>query len=93
VRVDHDGRIFLPADLRRGLAVQSGDTLLVDITDDGMMLWTRQMAADALQRLVAGSVPAHASLVSELRVIRHAESAGTEQAQREHSTRSARGRA
>ena len=92
VKIEHDGRPFLPADLRRRLGVQPGDTLLVDVTDEGMLLWTREMAGNALQGLVSGRVPAATSLVSELRLMRHDESAAVEQGPRGHSSRSARGR-
>ena len=92
VKLDHDGRIFLPVDLRRRLGVQPGDTLLVDVTDEGMLLWTREMAGNALQGLVSGSVPAATSLVSELRLLRHDEGAVVEQGPHGHSSRSARGR-
>jgi bifunctional DNA-binding transcriptional regulator/antitoxin component of YhaV-PrlF toxin-antitoxin module len=92
VKVEHDGRVFLPADLRRHLAVQPGDTLLVDMTDEGMLLWTREVAANKLQGLVSGSVPAVTSLGGELRLMQHDEGITVERHSRANSSRSARGR-
>ena len=91
VKVEHDGRIFLPADLRQCLAVHPGDTLLVDVTDEGMLMWTRELATATLQGMVSGSVPASTSLVSELRLMRHDESVTVERQSRAHSSRSAHG--
>jgi AbrB family looped-hinge helix DNA binding protein len=92
VKVDHDGRILLPSDLRQCLGIQPGNTVLVDITDEGMLLWTRAMAGTALQGLVSGSVPAATSLVSELRLMRRDEGGSGEHGSHGQS-RSAHGRA
>ena len=73
VKVEANGRVLLPADVRRKLGLQPGDTLLLDVTDDGILLWTRQMAARSLRDLVSRSVPAKISLVDELSRMRRAD--------------------
>ena len=53
VKVEANGRILIPADVRRQLGVQPGDVLLLGVGDDGVRLWTRAMAARDLQALVS----------------------------------------
>lgn len=75
VKLEANGRVLLPADVRRKLGVQPGDTLLLDVSDNGILLWTRDMAGLGLQELVSRSVPAGVSLVDELKRMRHADDA------------------
>ena len=63
VKLEANGRVLLPADVRRKLGIQPGDTLLLDVNDGGILLWTREMAARGLKDLVSRSVPAETSLV------------------------------
>lgn len=53
VKVEANGRILIPANVRRQLGVQPGDVLLLGVSHDGVRLWTRAMAARDLQALVA----------------------------------------
>jgi AbrB family looped-hinge helix DNA binding protein len=92
VKVEHDGRILLPTDVRRTLGLQPGDTVLVDVTDEGMLLWTREMAGNALQGMIAGRVPGATSLVSELHLMRRKDSVFAEQRPHGHSPRSVHAR-
>ena len=75
VKLEANGRVLLPADVRRKLGIQPGDTLLLDVNDDGILLWTREMAARGLKDLVSRSVPAETSLVDELSRMRRADEA------------------
>ena len=75
VKLEANGRVLLPADVRRKLGIQPGDTLLLDVNDDGILLWTREMAARGLKDLVSRSVPAETSLVNELSRMRRADEA------------------
>lgn len=75
LKLEANGRVLLPADVRRKLGVHPGDTLLLDVTDVGILLWTREMAARGLKDLVARSVPAETSLVDELSRMRRVEEA------------------
>src|SRR3982751_1932323 len=92
VKVENDGRIFVPADLRQRLGVKPGDTLLVDVTDEGILFWTRAMAADALQGLVPRSGRKASPPVSDLRGARRDVHASADLRPHGHSPRSARGR-
>ena len=65
-------------------------TLLVDMTDGGMLVWTREVAANALQGLVSGSVPAATSLGGELRLMQRDEGITVERHSRGNASRSAR---
>lgn len=51
VKVEGNGRILLPVDVRRQLGVKPGDVLLLELSDEGVRLWTRAMAARELQAL------------------------------------------
>lgn len=75
VKLEANGRILLPADVRRKLGIVSGDTLLLDVDDNGIRLWTQAMAIRALQEAVAAKVPAGVSLVDELLEMRRKEGA------------------
>ena len=75
VKLEANGRVLLPADVRRKLGIQPGDTLLLDVNDGGILLWTREMAARGLKDLVSRSVPAETSLVDELSRMRRADEA------------------
>ena len=70
VKLESNGRVLLPADVCRALGVEGGDTLLLEVREDGAHLWTRAMAAKSLQDAVARCVPAGVSLVEELRAMR-----------------------
>ncbi len=80
VRLEANGRVLLPAEVRRRLGVSPGDTLLLDVDATGIHLWTLAMAIRALQDAVAAQVPAGVSLVDDLLQMRRAESAKLETA-------------
>lgn len=46
LRVEDDGRLMLPPDLRRKLGVKQGDTVSVVETPAGLLLTTEAMLAD-----------------------------------------------
>ncbi|CAN5913710.1 hypothetical protein BH11GEM2_BH11GEM2_20700 [soil metagenome] len=92
VRLERDGRVILPVDVRQRLGIQPGDTLLMDVTDQGVLLWTREMATRELRQLVSANVPAGASLVAELRLIRRDDASVAEQPPQATPARTARGR-
>ncbi len=75
VKLEANGRVLLPADVRRKLGVAAGDTLLLDVDDSGLHLWTQTMAIRALQETVAAKVPAGVSLVEDLLEMRRDEAA------------------
>ena len=75
VKLEANGRVLLPAEVRRQLGVSPGDTLLLDVDESGIHLWTQAMAIRALQEAVAAQVPAGVSLVDELLQMRRVEAA------------------
>lgn len=75
VKLEANGRVLLPAEVRRQLGVSPGDTLLLDVDANGIHLWTQAMAIRALQEAVAVAVPAGVSLVDELLQMRREEAA------------------
>jgi len=72
-RVGPDGRVMLPAALRRELGLTAGEELAVSRDQDGIHLRTRPMALDRARRLVARYIPATADLVADLRLARRAD--------------------
>ena len=90
VKLESNGRVLLPADVRRKLDIKPGDTLMLDVGDDGIHLWTRAMAARDLQTAVSRAVTDGVSLVSELRGLRQVEEASL--ASRGSQTRKPRSR-
>lgn len=69
-KVGHDGRVMIPAALRKELGLTAGDELVVSRDEDGIHLRTRLIALDRARRLVARFIPADADLVAELRLSR-----------------------
>jgi AbrB family looped-hinge helix DNA binding protein len=66
LKVEANGRVLLPAEVRRQLGVSAGDTLLAAIDADGLRIWTQAIALHQAQSLVSEFVPGNASLVDDL---------------------------
>ena len=69
-KVGPDGRVMIPAALRKELGLTAGDELVVSRDQDGIHLRTRPIALERARRLVARYIPADADLVAELRIAR-----------------------
>jgi ribonuclease VapC len=67
-KVGPDGRVMIPAALRKELGLAAGEELVVSHDQDGLHLRTRLMALNRARRLVARYIPADADLVAELRI-------------------------
>jgi AbrB family looped-hinge helix DNA binding protein len=78
-KLGSDGRIMLPAALRKELGLTSGEDLVVSRDEEGIHLRTRLMALERAQRLVARHIPAGTDLVAELRADRWADGRREEQ--------------
>src|SRR5947209_4764306 len=74
-KIGSDGRVMLPAALRKDLQLAPGEELVVSRDEDGIHLRTLRMALDHARRLVAQYIPPEADLVAELRAGRQAEAA------------------
>jgi AbrB family looped-hinge helix DNA binding protein len=74
-KIGSDGRVMIPAALRKDLQLSAGEELVVSRDEDGIHLRTLTTALDHARRLVARYIPPDVSLVAELRAGRHAEAA------------------
>jgi len=74
-KITEGGRLVIPADLRRQLSLQTGDTVVMDIADGALRVRTLNAAIERAQALVRQYVPAGESLVDELIRDRRAEAA------------------
>lgn len=71
--VDRQGRVVLPADLRREMGLDDGGQLTVDVEGDVVRLDSRRLAIRRMQRELRELVPADVSLSDELIAERRAE--------------------
>lgn len=74
-KIGSDGRIMIPAALRKDLQLAPGEELVVSRDQDGIHLRTLRMALDHARRLVAHYIPPETDLVAELCASRQAEAA------------------
>ena len=75
VTVDKAGRIVLPADIRKSLAIESGDRLTLTVEESGIRLQTRERAIQRAQAMMRKHNPSKVSMVDELIEERRAEAA------------------
>lgn len=69
-----NGRVVIPAELRRQLGVETGDRLILDLDEDGVVIRTPAMALRRAQALVRRYVPPGRDLAAELLAERREES-------------------
>jgi AbrB family looped-hinge helix DNA binding protein len=72
VRIGRQGRLVVPAPLRRRLGIEAGDVLVARAEDGRLVLEPRDAILARLQRRFA-KIPADVSLVDELLAERRAE--------------------
>jgi antitoxin PrlF len=72
IRVGEQGRIVIPAEIRRALAIDIGSTLVARIDHDRLVLEKREAVLERLQSRFA-NVPVGVSLAEELMAERRAE--------------------
>jgi len=73
VHVGPQGRLVIPAQLRRELRLQAGETLVARVEEDRLILERPRAALGRLQRAFRAAVPEGTSLVDELLADRRAE--------------------
>ena len=78
VRVGPQGRLVIPAEIRRRLGLGTGDTLLLRVQEESLVLETRE-AVLARVKAAFDDVPRDVSLVDELLAERRAEAAREEE--------------
>lgn len=54
LHIGPQGRVVIPAEYRRALGVEAGDTLVLWLEDDRLVLRRRQAVEEELWRLMAG---------------------------------------
>jgi bifunctional DNA-binding transcriptional regulator/antitoxin component of YhaV-PrlF toxin-antitoxin module len=58
LKLGPDGRVLLPADLRKAMRLRDGDNLVATVAEDGVLtLWGTDVGLDKLRKLVAPYVP------------------------------------
>jgi AbrB family looped-hinge helix DNA binding protein len=75
-KIAEGGRLVIPADLRRQLGLQAGDSVVMDVEDGELRVRSLKAAVARAQALVRRYVPAGEGLVDELIRDRRAEAAG-----------------
>jgi len=75
VKLGSNGRLVIPAAVRKALGVGEGDELSLALVDDELRVTTVRAAVRRAQRLMAQRVPADRSLATELIAERHAAAA------------------
>jgi AbrB family looped-hinge helix DNA binding protein len=65
-RIGKAGRLVIPAELRRALALEPGAEVVLRVDESGLHLQSRRQALARAQALVRRHVPAKRKLVSEL---------------------------
>ncbi len=73
IRVGPQGRLVIPAKLRRALRLETGETLVAHVEDDRLILERPRAALARLQRTFEEAVPEGVSLADELLADRRAE--------------------
>jgi AbrB family looped-hinge helix DNA binding protein len=72
-KLNDEGRLVIPAACRKRLGMSPGQELLLQISEQGLLVYTPDLALKRLQDWVAVHVPPGVSLVDELIAERRAE--------------------
>ncbi|HYU32246.1 MAG TPA: AbrB/MazE/SpoVT family DNA-binding domain-containing protein [Thermoanaerobaculia bacterium] len=65
--LDEEGRLVLPAEIRRSLGIEAGDQVVLELDDEGIhVLLSPEEAAQRAQDLVCARIPAQRDLADEL---------------------------
>jgi AbrB family looped-hinge helix DNA binding protein len=75
VTANEQGRVTIPAQIRRGAGIETGKPLVVYVEDGRVVLETRQQLSERLRRDVAAAWSGEGSVVDELIADRRAEAA------------------
>src|SRR5262249_44635870 len=73
IRVGPQGRLVIPASMRRALGLQTGEVLVARVEEDRLVLERPRGALARLQRTFQAAVPEGVSLADELVADRRAE--------------------
>ncbi|WP_219419660.1 AbrB/MazE/SpoVT family DNA-binding domain-containing protein [Pseudonocardia nigra] len=75
VLVNHQGRVTIPAQIRREAGIEAGTPLVVYVEDGRVVMETREQLAQRTRREVAASWSGEGSVVEELLAERRVEAA------------------
>ncbi|HEX2071832.1 MAG TPA: AbrB/MazE/SpoVT family DNA-binding domain-containing protein [Thermoleophilaceae bacterium] len=73
LRVGPQGRVVIPAEMRRALEIQPGETLMAHVEEDRLVIERREQILERLRGELRGTTPAGTSMVDELIAERRAE--------------------
>ena len=76
--MSHNGRVVIPASIRKALGINVGDEVLLRIRDDELRITTQQGRIQRAQRRARRYLKADTSLVDELLAERRGEAANNE---------------
>lgn len=65
-RVNENGRVVIPASIRRALGIRSGDTVVLRVEDDELRITTLSKRLARAQELVRSHIAPNISLADEL---------------------------
>ena len=80
-KLNSEGRLNIPASCRKRLGLRPGQDVLMQISNNGLFVYTHDQALKKLQDWVASVVPAGVSLADELIADRRTEAAREESEQ------------
>ncbi|KIU37148.1 AbrB family transcriptional regulator [Methylobacterium radiotolerans] len=66
VKIIDGGKLIIPAPFRRKLGIDTGDTVVVELGEDGLHVRSLSSAVRMAQSIIAEFVPANVGLVDEL---------------------------
>jgi bifunctional DNA-binding transcriptional regulator/antitoxin component of YhaV-PrlF toxin-antitoxin module len=75
-KLNDEGRLVIPCACRKQLGIVPGQELLLQVSKQGLLVYTQDLAVKRLQDWVASNVPPGTSLVDELMAERSTEAAG-----------------
>jgi bifunctional DNA-binding transcriptional regulator/antitoxin component of YhaV-PrlF toxin-antitoxin module len=66
VKLGAGGRVVIPASLRRGMKASIGETLLMQVREGDLCVWTPETGLRKARELIAKHIPKNVDLVAEL---------------------------
>jgi AbrB family looped-hinge helix DNA binding protein len=73
LRIGPQGRVVIPAEMRRELEIEPGETLMAHVESHRLVLERREQILERLRGELRGKVPADVSVVDELIAERRAD--------------------
>ena len=66
VKIIDGGKLIIPAAFRRNLGIETGDTVVIELLEDGLYVRSLSSAVRRSQQIVREFVPEDAGLAAEL---------------------------